>query len=239
MDSKQSFPATGNFDLRQSSFGQLYIHNDDVISPGEGFGMHQHQDMEIVSWIMEGATQHRDTTGSKVTVPAHSAQVFSAGTGMSHSEVNAANYTSGQKLRVVQMWLPPDTLGVQPRHAEADFSDTIEQSRENEEFFLVVGGPQVNAPLAIGTTGAELQVAYLNAGAHSTLQEARYVHFYVAEGAVRVSTHTGTETLRAGDVLRLENPDLADSAEQSPVMDVDVDEDAVILAWRMDSAARD
>ncbi|GAB2503236.1 Quercetin 2,3-dioxygenase [Corynebacterium atrinae] len=89
--SRQSFPATGNFDLAANSFGLLMVFNDDVVAPGEGFSMHQHDNIEIVSWIAEGALRHRDSGAPDTTVlPAGSAQLISAGSGVSRSEVNAS-----------------------------------------------------------------------------------------------------------------------------------------------------
>ena len=60
-DSRQSFPATGNFDLIDNSWGLLMIHNDDIVSPGEGFDMHQHDNAEIVTWVLDGTLRHRDS----------------------------------------------------------------------------------------------------------------------------------------------------------------------------------
>lgn len=241
VDSRQSFPATGNFDLGENAFGLLLVHNDDVVSPGEGFDMHQHQDMEIVSWIMEGATKHRDSAGNSLTVQAGQAQAFSAGTGIAHSEVNAGGYTSGSRLRVVQMWLQPDENGAAPRHAEADFSQQIAESQRTGSFFTVASGaqPPSEGVLPIGTAAAELVVAYPPAGAQTNLPEARYVHLYVADGAATVTGHAGTAELHAGDVLRVENPDLGtELAAPSPQLHVRATADAVLIAWRMGRSAR-
>lgn len=119
MDSRQSFPGTGNFDLIDNAFGILMMHNDDVVNPGEGFDMHQHDNAEIVSWIMEGAVRHRDSSGKESVVSGGQSQAISAGAGIRHSEVNAAGYSSRDKLRVIQMWLPPDAEDAPPSQGEA------------------------------------------------------------------------------------------------------------------------
>src|SRR5699024_2682033 len=89
LDSWQSFPATGNFDLAGNAFGVLLVHNDDVIAPGEGLDAHQHASVEIVSWVVEGALVHRDSEGNTGTIRPGVAQRMSAGDRVVHSERNA------------------------------------------------------------------------------------------------------------------------------------------------------
>lgn len=251
VDSHQSFPATGSFDLIGNSFGMLMMHNDDVVSPGEGFDMHQHDNAEIVSWIMDGAVRHRDSHGTDTIVKAGNAQTISAGSGIRHSELNAAGFTSREKLRVVQMWLPPDQEDAQPRHAEANFQEAVDHSRATGEFFTVAvgdmddGNSHPDSPLHVGTRGTELKIAYLSPGAATTLPESRYVHLYAAEGPVTMEDHTGDRwTLQSGDVLRLVNPEIAvNNDPASPDLRIVTDPansaEAVLIAWRMSRAAVD
>lgn len=250
VDSRQSFPGTGNFDLIDNAFGLLMMHNDDIVNPGEGFDMHQHDNAEIVSWIMEGAVRHRDSSGKESVVSAGQSQAISAGAGIRHSEVNAAGYSSRDKLRVIQMWLPPDAEDAPPSHSSADFSLDIERSRRTGEFFTVATGDQppnteadseATAPLHILTSGAELEVAYLTRGVQSHLPEAAFVHFFVAEGHVKVTPIQGEAmVLSEGDVLRVTNPSISGlHALNSPTLTIDAEEDAVIIAWRMTRNAKD
>ena len=188
VDSRQSFPATGNFDLEANAFGLLLVHNDDTVSPGEGFDMHFHRDVEIVTWVIEGAVHHRDSGSDGITeVRAGMAQHISAGSGVRHSEVNAGGYTSRSPVRVVQSWLPADEKGTRPFHASHDFSGATG--------LIHVAGQ--GSPLPIGTAGADLYVALVDA-APVTVPGAAYVHLYVIDGEVSVAG----ETLNAGDVLR-------------------------------------
>ncbi|MDO5512572.1 pirin family protein [Corynebacterium sp.] len=206
VDSRQSFPATGNFDLEANAFGLLLVHNDDTVSPGEGFDMHFHKDVEIVTWVIEGAVHHRDSGSEGITeVRAGMAQHISAGSGVRHSEVNAGGYTSGRRLRVVQSWLPADVPGTAPSHASHDFSD--------RRGLTQVAGP--DSPLPLGTAGAAMYVAR----APVTIPVAAFVHLYVIEGRIDAAGHP----LESGDVLR------ATDAE-----DVEVRGEGEILVWVME-----
>ena len=82
--------------------------NDDVVAPGRGFGMHPHRDMEIVTWVLDGALEHRDTEGNVGVITRNVAQRMSAGTGIRHSETNAS---TTEPVHLLQMWVPPDTAG--------------------------------------------------------------------------------------------------------------------------------
>lgn len=249
VDSRQSFPATGNFDLIDNSWGLLMIHNDDIVSPGEGFDMHQHDNAEIVTWVLDGALRHRDSGGKDITLPSGHAQAISAGRGVSHSEVNAAGYTSRSRLHVIQMWLPPDEENADPHHGEADFSASIEHSKATGEFFTVAAGSEHGeavAPLHIGSAGARLDVAYLSAQATSQLDLSRYSHIFVASGSVTATINSAGKSVEAdngddrtwelheGDVLRAE----VLGSDQSTVTFTSTD-DAVVMVWRMNYSAKE
>lgn len=207
--SRQSFPATGNFDLEGNAFGLLLVHNDDVVAPGEGFDMHFHKDVEIVSWIVEGAVRHRDSGSDDITeVRAGMAQHISAGSGVRHSEVNAAGYTSGRSVRVVQSWLPADERGTVPSHRSHDFSAELAAGG----LFRVAGE---GSPLPLGTAGASL---FVGTGP-GTVPGGAYVHVYVISGLVDAAGHH----LAEGDTLR-----------GTDVPDVEIRGEGQVLAWVME-----
>ncbi|WP_293953312.1 pirin family protein [uncultured Corynebacterium sp.] len=194
--SRQSFPATGSFDLEANAFGLLMVHNDDIVSPGEGFDMHFHKDVEIVSWIVGGAVRHRDSGSDTATVISTGmAQHISAGSGVRHSEVNDAGYTSRQTARIVQSWLPADTSGTTPSHKAHDFDNALSSGD-----FIQVAGP--DSPLPLGTTGASMRVARLTDSV-AKLPGAAFIHLYIISGNVTVAEHS----LEEGDVLRAEDAD--------------------------------
>ncbi|QGU03482.1 pirin family protein [Corynebacterium comes] len=191
--SRQSFPATGNFDLAANAFGLLLVHNDDVVAPGEGFDMHQHDNVEIVTWIVDGRLRHRDSgSGDATELGAGSAQHISAGSGVRHSEVNAAGYTSRSHVRVVQSWLPADTRDTAPFHSSHDFNAALAGGG-----LVPVAGP--DSPLPLGTGGAALYAARLTS--EVTVPAGAFIHLYVIRGHVAVAgEHLGEgDTLRATD----------------------------------------
>lgn len=209
--SRQSFPATGSFDLKASAFGLLMVHNDDIVSPGEGFDMHFHKDVEIVSWIVDGAVEHRDSGSDSATViSTDMAQYISAGSGVRHSEVNDAGYTSKQTARIVQSWLPADTAGTTPSHKAHDFNDALSSGE-----FIQVAGP--DSPLLLGTAGASMWVVRLSDSV-AELPGATFIHLYVVSGNITAAGHG----LAEGDVLR------AQDAENLTVEGTDE-----VLAWVM------
>lgn len=210
--SRQSFPATGSFDLEGNAFGLLMVHNDDTVSPGEGFDMHFHKDVEIVSWIVDGAVRHRDSGSDDITiVRAGMAQHISAGSGVRHSEVNDAGYTSRQTTRIVQSWLPADDHGTTPSHKTHDFNEFLAGGK-----FFQVAGP--DSPLPLGTAEASMWVAHLD-GNKTTLPGAAFIHLYVITGEVTAGDHL----LREGDALRATHAN-----------DLTVHGSGEVLAWVMD-----
>jgi|GEM_PF-822238 len=267
VDSRQSFPATGNFDLIDNSWGLVMIHNDDIVSPGEGFDMHQHDNAEIVTWVLDGALRHRDSGGKDIILHSGHAQAISAGRGVSHSEVNAAGYTSRSRLHVIQMWLPPDEENTDPHHGEADFSASIEHSKATGEFFTVAAGSEHDeafAPLHIGSAGARLDIAYLSTQATSQLNLSRYSHIFLASGSVTATISNSGDGDRSSDsgnrvagdgnsevnsvetsddrTWELHEGDVLRAevlgSDQSTVTFTST-EDAVIMVWRMNYSAKE
>lgn len=217
------------------------IHNDDIVSPGEGFDMHQHDNAEIVTWVLDGSLRHRDSDGKNTILHSGQAQAITAGRGVRHSEVNAAGYTSRSRLHVIQMWLPPDEENTDPRHGEADFSASIEHSKTTGEFFTVAAGSKHHAPLHIGSAGARLDISYLRAQATSQLELARYSHIFVASGSVTASIDSTDESgnadaldMHEGDVLRVE-----DLNSVQPTITFAASANAVIMVWRMSYSAKE
>ena len=236
--SRQSFPATGSFDLEGNAFGLLMVHNDDVVAPGEGFDMHQHSDVELVSWVMNGRLRHRDdggmegsAAGTESILSPGMAQRVSAGRGIRHSELNASGYLDGKKLRVIQAWLPPDAPGAAPSHDEVDLNDALATAATSDDpaarLIPVASGAPGFAPLTIGTAGATLWAGRIPAGTEFTVPTGRFVHFFVAAGFVSVAD----ETLDDGDVARFTN--------LSGVCPATAITDAEVLIWAMDRAIRE
>lgn len=189
-----SFSFGPHYDPANLGFGPLVCHNDDVLDPsatediGEvaGYPEHPHTELEIVTWVLEGALVHTDPSGGRHVVEAGRAQVLSAGTGVRHSEL--ADPGSG-RCRFVQAWLTPSAAGTDPSYVLG------EAPPPSSGLVDVAGG----GGLPIGTTGARLLVARLPPGAWVALPEDPRQHVFAATGAVSLA---GLD-LRAGDAVRI------------------------------------
>jgi hypothetical protein len=104
----------------RSGFGKLLVLNDDIIQPGKGFGTHPHRDMEIITIVLDGQLAHKDNTGSEGTISPGEVQVMSAGTGIRHSEYNNS---SSAEVNLLQIWIKPNQLSVQPRYDQMEYGD--------------------------------------------------------------------------------------------------------------------
>ena len=106
LDSHHSFSFGGHYDQKNTHHGLLLVSNDDIVRPGTGFRTHPHEDMEIVTWVLDGELEHKDSEGNRGILYPGLAQRMSAGTGIWHSEMNPR---SNQEVHFIQMWVPPDT----------------------------------------------------------------------------------------------------------------------------------
>ncbi len=106
-------------DPANMNWGALRVFNDDVVQPGQGFGMHPHRDMEIVTYVLEGELEHRDNQGNTGIIRPGEVQVMSAGTGIVHSEYN---HSKERPVHLLQLWIMPRTKGLKPRWEQRQFS---------------------------------------------------------------------------------------------------------------------
>jgi len=105
LDTTHHFSFVQYFDPNKMNFGPLHVFNDDMISPGTGFGFHQHSDMEIVTYVISGILEHKDSLGNTGTISAGEVQRMSAGTGIMNSEYNGSKTDF---LRLLQVWIFPE-----------------------------------------------------------------------------------------------------------------------------------
>lgn len=120
LDSWHSFSFASYYDPGRIHFGALRVLNDDTVAPGRGFGMHPHDNMEIISLPLEGDLEHEDSLGNKQVIRQGDVQVMSAGTGVAHSEKNR---NDNRPVRFLQIWLLPNKRDVAPRYDQKTFSD--------------------------------------------------------------------------------------------------------------------
>lgn len=118
LDSWHTFSFANYYDPNFMGFSALRVINDDVIDAGQGFGTHPHKDMEILTYVLEGAVEHQDSMGNKEQVPAGEFQIMSAGTGVRHSEYNPSET---ERLRLYQIWIIPEKYGIEPRYEQRRF----------------------------------------------------------------------------------------------------------------------
>ena len=193
LDSWHSFSFGGHYDPENVHHGLLVVSNDDVIRAGTGFGTHPHADMEIVTWVLDGSLEHRDSTGAVGQIYPGLAQRMSAGTGVTHSERNASETAD---LHLVQMWVLPDTRGVQPGYEQRDVNDTLATG----DLVAVASGRGHEGAVTIHQRDAVLWAARVAPSGTVTVPDGAHVHVYLAIGAASLE---GAGDLAAGDAVRL------------------------------------
>ena len=193
LKSFHSFSFAGYQDSRHMSFGSLRVINEDRVAPGTGFGTHAHRDMEIVSYVLEGALAHQDSMGNGSSIVPGDVQRMSAGTGVTHSEFN---HEQDRETHFLQIWIIPSQTGIAPGYEQKHFDSASKRGRlclvasndGREGSVLIHQDARIYATLL---DGAERVVHPMAGGRRA------YVH--VARGAVTVN---GME-LAAGDALKL------------------------------------
>src|SRR5215831_17848659 len=170
-----------------------WVHNDDVVKPNTGFRTHPHQDMEIVTWVLDGELEHKDSEGNHGIIYPGLAQRMSAGTGIWHSEMNPK---TDKAVHFIQMWVPPDTERITPGYEQLDINGQLNKGG----LVPIASGRGHNAAISIRQKGAVLWGGRLGSGETVTVPDAPYVHVFVAKGSARLE-HAGV--LNAGDEARL------------------------------------
>ena len=209
LDTYHTFSFADYYDPQWMGFRSLRVINDDLVMPGMGFGTHPHRDMEIITYILSGALEHKDSMGNGRVIRPGEVQYMAAGTGVQHSEFNPSK---DEAVHLLQIWIQPDRKGVTPRYAEKSLA----------------GAPTGALHLATSKTGrdgsiaihqdADLWLARLDAGnrvAHK-LAPGRHAWLHMAEGEVSLNG----KTLNGGDAAAIseESPLELSAAKPSQVL---------------------
>ncbi|HRH65996.1 MAG TPA: pirin family protein [Bacteroidia bacterium] len=156
LDAHHSFSFASWYDPAKVHFGMLRVLNDDIVAGGQGFGMHPHNDMEIITIILEGALEHRDNMGNGSVIHPGDVQVMSAGTGVYHSEFNPS---ATDRTNLFQLWIFPKENGIAPRYDQKKF----EPAERQNKIQTVASGFRKNGELYIHQDAA-LSLSRLDAG---------------------------------------------------------------------------
>lgn len=189
LESRHTFSFADYYDPAHMGFRNLRVINEDRVAPGRGFGAHPHRDMEILSYVLEGALEHRDSLGNGSVIRPGDVQRMTAGTGVIHSELNASR---SEPVHFLQIWLLPSASSIQPGYEQKTFS-----LEESDGRLRLVASPQGRDGSITLHADAEVHLGRFDAGqsARHELPPGRHAWVQVARGRARVN---GQE-LSAGD----------------------------------------
>jgi quercetin 2,3-dioxygenase len=193
LDSRHTFSFGGFYDPNRMGFRSLRVINDDRVVPGAGFPTHGHKDMEILTYVLEGAVEHKDSLGNGSIILPGEAQIMSAGTGITHSEYNPSKT---EPVHFLQIWIVPNKQGLQPRYEQKSFS--MEEKRGK---LRLIGAKDGRDGAVTIYQDVDLYTSILDAGdvINYHVQPNRYAWLQLAQG---VATLNGEE-LRAGDGVQI------------------------------------
>ena len=195
LDSFHSFSFADYVDPEHVHFGPLRVINEDRIAAGTGFGKHGHRDMEIVSYVLDGALAHEDSMGNKASIVPGEVQRMSAGTGVLHSE---RNDTAAGETHFLQIWIIPDQAGIAPGYEQKMFS--ADEKRGRLRLVLSRDGAEGSVRIQ---QDARMYAGLFDGDETATLPlgEGRLGYVHLARGTAKINDHV----LRAGDALKFED----------------------------------
>lgn len=195
LETHHSFSFGDYYDVRWMGFRSLRVINDDLIMPGQGFGMHPHRNMEIITYILSGSLEHKDSLGNCRVIRTGDVQYMSAGTGVRHSEWNPS---PDEPVHLLQIWIEPESPGLEPRYADKNLAHS-----PTGAFRLIASREGREDSIAI-RQDADLWMARWESGERAThhLGEGRHAWVHIALGEVALNG----ETLGRGDAVAIDHP---------------------------------
>lgn len=193
LDSFHTFSFANYYDPTHMGFGALRVINDDRIAAGRGFGTHGHRDMEIITYVLDGAIAHKDSMGSGSTIQPGNVQRMSAGRGVMHSEFNPR---ADKETHMLQIWIEPNVTGIAPEYEEKAFTDAQKRGRLQ----AVASGDGVDGSMTIHQD-VRLYAGLFDGDESATLELApgRRAWVHVARGSLTVNG----VALAAGDAVAI------------------------------------
>lgn len=193
LDSYHSFSFADYYDPDHVSYGPLRVINEDRVQAGAGFGTHGHRDMEIISYVLDGALAHEDSMGNGSTIVPGDVQRMSAGSGVRHSEFNHAQ---GQTTHFLQIWIQPDKLGVAPSYQQEHFATSEKRGRLR----LIASNNGADGSVTLNAD-ARLYAGLFDGAerVQATLAAGRLAYVHLVRGSLTVNG----QVLQAGDALQV------------------------------------
>ena len=193
LDTWHTFSFADYYDPREMGYGALRVINDDTVEPGQGFGMHGHRDMEIITYVLEGALEHKDSMGNGSIIRPGNVQRMSAGTGVRHSEFNPSRE---ERVHLLQIWIEPKITGVRPSYEEKEFGPADKKGR-----LRLIASPDGRDGSVTIHQDALVYAALLDGNDAIThaLARGRRAYLHVARGALKLN---GIE-LKGGDGAKI------------------------------------
>jgi quercetin 2,3-dioxygenase len=181
LDTHFTFSFADYFDPEHVQFRTLRVMNDDRVAGGGGFPMHPHRDMEIVTYVLEGALEHRDSMGNGSVIKPGDIQYMSAGTGVTHSEFNASKTES---VHLYQIWMMPDKKGHKPAYDQKNFTEAEKRGK-----LRLVASPDGREGSVKIRQDNELYATVLGAGdsVKHALKPQRHAYVQVARGSIKLN----------------------------------------------------
>lgn len=211
LESKHSFSFGSWYNPKFMGVGPLRVINDDIIAAHNGFGTHPHDNMEILTCVLQGTISHKDSMGNERHIHAGEWQLMSAGTGVRHSEMNQGD----EAVHMLQIWIHPNIQDAEPTYQQ------IEQDpKQSPNQWLLIVGPNENAPMHL-RQNAEVKTAYLEKGHELPIeatQKMNYVH--VITGQVMIDD----KIIKAGDALIFDHKSTVKALEDSQMIWFDLAE---------------
>lgn len=181
LHSRHTFSFGNYFDPQQVGFSDLLVINDDIVQPGQGFSTHPHRDMEIFTYVLEGALEHKDSMGTGSVIHPGDVQMMSAGTGITHSEFNPLQ---SKLVQFLQIWITPNKKGVKPRYQQTRFAD----AEKRGQLRLIISPEGEDGALSVHQN-VRIYAGFFNGNEQSSLKLApeRFAYIHVARGTLMIN----------------------------------------------------